>query len=267
MLKCRAPRHKYGFKVTLAICLALAAASGWRSRAAGDEWERVPSSYGTNPENGASGAPTRSKPSRGASTTSAGNAAATPTFLACGERATNPAPNVAAMVARIDALWSANVRVYESVASETPHAMPGGCIFYNQATLAALLGRRLDLRDPHEVKPMLYAIFAHEVGHEYHRDFSAARAATPNRIKELEADRFAGYTLEELNVPANGLAPYWSLAGDEFGAGPSHGTSTQRVAAFREGWRLAKWDRPEDSQSVTAATNEPVAPEDSAGAP
>lgn len=235
--------------------------------AVGDEWERVPSISGTNTENRANGVLKRSKQPRNESATRTGNADSTTTFLACGERATNPAPNVAAMVARIDALWSANVRVYESVEPETPHAMPGGCIFYNQATLAALLGQRLDLRDPHEVKPLLYAIFAHEVGHEYHRDFSAARAATPSRIKELEADRFAGYTLEELNVPANGLAPYWSLAGDEFGAGPRHGTSTQRVAAFREGWNLAKWDRPEDSQPVTAATNEPVAPEDSSGAP
>ncbi len=262
-------RRTVKLKAILAISLGLAAAAGWRAVAAGDEWEQVPATADATPDSGALPAPGRSRrppaaPSPAASSAAAGDAGS---FIACGERATNPAPGVAAMVVRIDALWNADVKVYASVAPETPHAMAGGCIFYSPATLAMLLGGRLDLRDPAEVKPMLYAIFAHEVGHEYHRDFSAARAATPNRIKELEADRFAGYTLEKLDVPASGLAPYWSLAGDEFGAGPKHGTSTERVEAFREGWHLAEWNRPEDAKSVTAASDEPVAPEDSSGAP
>ena len=262
-------RRTVKLKAILAIALGLAATAGWRAVATGDEWEQVPAAADASQDSGTIPAPERSRrpPTASAPAASSPASGAAGSFVACGERATNPAPGVAAMVARIDALWNADVKVYVSVAPEPPHAMAGGCIFYSPATLAALIGERLDLRDPSEVKPMLYAIFAHEVGHEYHRDFSAARAATPNRIKELEADRFAGYTLEKLDVPASGLAPYWSLAGDEFGAGPRHGTSTERVDAFREGWRLAEWDRPENSKSVTAASDEPVAPEDASGAP
>jgi hypothetical protein len=256
-------RRAVKIKAILAILLALAIAAGWSARAAADEWEQVPSTSGGNGDS----APEQPADSYAAPGAAPQADAARRTFIACGEKARDPSPQVAAIVAQIDSLWSANVRVYASVAPEPPHALAGGCIFYNETALLSLLGGRLDLRDPKEFKPMLYAIFAHEVGHEYHHDFSAARASTPNRIKELEADRFAGYTLEELNVPASGLAPYWSLAGDEFGAGPKHGTSTERVAAFREGWELAKWDRPENSKPVTSATDEPVAPDDSAGAP
>jgi hypothetical protein len=110
-------------------------------------------------------------------------------------------------------------------------------------------------------------IFAHEVGHEYHRDFDSSRAAVPNQIKELEADRFAGYTLKKLDVSATGLTPYWSMTGDEFGIGASHGSSAQRVGAFKEGWHEAEWSRAENSTSVTAATQQSIAPEDSTAAP
>jgi hypothetical protein len=150
------------------------------------------------------------------------------------------------------------------VAVEGPHAMGGGCIFYNEAGLTMLLGMRLNLTDANVLTPMLYAIFAHEVGHEFHGDFDESRAAVPNQTKELEADRFAGYTMQKLNVPATGLTPYWGMTGDEFGVGASHGTSGQRIAAFKEGWHEAKWNRPENSESAaTAATDESVAPDDS----
>ncbi|MGH7933271.1 MAG: hypothetical protein ACREQN_08875, partial [Candidatus Binataceae bacterium] len=188
-------------------------------------------------------------------------------FLVCGEEATRASPNVQQMVATIDQSWHADVRVYQSVRPLGPHAMPGGCIFYNAAVLKSLLKMRLDLQNQQDLDPLLWAIFAHEVGHEVHEDFSAARAKVPNQQKELEADRFAGYTLEKLNIRAVDIAPYWSLAGDEFGAGPSHGTSAQRVAAFKEGWHEAEWRRLEDAQSVGSAMDEPVAPEDSASAP
>ena len=145
--------------------------------------------------------------------------------------------------------------------------MPGGCIFYNPAALATLLGMRLDLTDPEVMTPMLYAIFAHEVGHEVHRDFSSSRITIPSEVRELEADRFSGYTMQKLGVPATGLSPYWSMTGDEFGAGSKHGSSEQRVAAFKEGWHEAEWNRAENSTAATAATQESVAPEDSTAAP
>jgi hypothetical protein len=188
-------------------------------------------------------------------------------MLACGEKARPPSPKIQQIVSQIDGTWGANVQVYQSVATEGPHANPGGCIFYNQNALAMLLGMRLNLNDPALFTPMLYAIFAHEVGHELHLDFDPSRAAVSNQIKELEADRFAGYTMKKLDVPAIGLAPYWSMTGDEFGSGASHGTSGQRVAAFKEGWHEAEWNRAENSMSVTDATQESIAPEDSAAAP
>ncbi len=266
--KSAAPDRRAGkSKAILAILLALALAVvlGPGARAAADDWEQVPSTSSGSGDGATEIAPEPQANTYAEPATPDGSAGRP--VSACGEQARPPSPQVAAIVSKIDSLWGVDVRVYASVAPEPPHALAGGCIFYNETALLGLLGGRLDMRDPKELKPMLYAIFAHEVGHEYHRDFSAARAATPNRIKELEADRFAGYTLEELNIPASGLAPYWSLAGDEFGSGPKHGASGERVAAFREGWELAKWDRPEDSRPVTSANEEPVAPEDSAGAP
>lgn len=237
------------FGLSIALIAAFIFACCVTSASAQDEWEEVGKSVSYS--NAGSASHLNEPPS----------APPAEVFYACGEMARAPAPKIAAMVRRIDELWGAHVRVYQSVAPESPHAMPGGCIFYNKRELETLLARRLDLNNPKEVKPMLWAIFAHEVGHEYHRDFSHARAHTPSEIKELEADRFAGYTLEKLNIPASGLAPYWSMAGDEFGSGPKHGSSAQRVAAFKEGWRLAEWDRPEDSKSVLSALNEPVAPD------
>jgi hypothetical protein len=186
---------------------------------------------------------------------------------ACGERAVAPSRKIQGIVSEINGAWGSNVRVYQSIAPEGPHAIAGGCIFYNPGALAMLLGLRLNLNDPNVLTPMLYAIFAHEVGHEVHQDFAPSRGSVTNQTKELEADRFAGYTMERLDVPATGLAPYWSMTGDEFGVGSSHGTSEQRVAAFREGWHEAEWNRAENSMSVTAATQESVAPEDSSAAP
>jgi hypothetical protein len=63
------------------------------------------------------------------------------------------------------------------------------------------------------------------------------------------------------------ISPYYSLAGDEFGVGATHGSSAQRVAAFKEGWHLAEWKRTENSQSVETAQDASVAPDSSAAAP
>jgi hypothetical protein len=187
--------------------------------------------------------------------------------LACGERALPASAKIQGIVTQINGVWGSNVRVYQSVAVEGPHAMGGGCIFYSPTGLAILLGSRLSLNDPAVFTPMLYAIFAHEVGHEDHRDFDPSRAAVPNQIKELEADRFSGYTMKKLDVPATGLSPYWSMTGDEFSTATGHGSSAQRVAAFKEGWHEAEWNRAETSESVTAATQESIAPDDSTAAP
>jgi hypothetical protein len=176
-------------------------------------------------------------------------------------------------VAAVDHLWGVHVPIYQSVAPLPPHAAAGGCIFYNRNALIALLGDRLNVRDTQIAGPLLYAIFAHEVGHEVHHDLDPSRASVPNQVKELEADRFAGYTMQKLGIPTNNLTPYWSMAGDEFGGGPAHGTSGQRVDAFKQGWNLAEWNRPELAGAVPDGSDEgvvpanSVAPDEADGAP
>jgi hypothetical protein len=154
--------------------------------------------------------------------------------IECGEKALPAAPGARAIVGRINELWGSDVRVYQSAAFTVPHAAPGGCIFYNTRGMAALMAGRLDVTDSSVAGPLLWAIFAHEVGHEFHGDFGHSRASTPIETRELEADRFAGYTLEKLNIRATDLTPYWTMTGDEFGAAANdrHGSSAQRVAAF-----------------------------------
>jgi hypothetical protein len=258
-------------KVTLLLVAAVAIAGSAVRTFADDDWDTVPSSSSADTTTSAP-APSANPPARAMrrhskarAPTTAGDGANV--ILACGEKAVAPSPKIQSIVSQINGAWGSNVQVYQSVAVEGPHSIGGGCIFYNPAGLAMLLGMRLNLNDPNVVTPMLYAIFAHEVGHELHLDFDASRATVPDQIKELEADRFAGYTMKKLDVPATGLSPYWSMTGDEFGAGVSHGSSAQRVAAFKEGWHEAEWNRAENSQSVTAATEESIAPEDSTAAP
>jgi len=235
---------------------------------ADDDWDTVPDSSSAAGTAAPASAPAVNRPARSHRRAVTSARADAPNVInACGERAVPPSPKIQGIVTEINGAWGSNVRVYQSIAPEGPHATDGGCIFYNPAALAMLLGLRLNLNDPNVLTPMLYAIFAHEVGHEVHRDFAPSRAAVTNQIKELEADRFAGYTMKKLDVPATGLAPYWSMTGDEFGIGASHGSSEQRVAAFKEGWHEAEWNRAESSMSVTAATQESIAPEDSSAAP
>ncbi|HVA41768.1 MAG TPA: hypothetical protein VND20_09160 [Candidatus Binataceae bacterium] len=245
-----------GFAIVLVALASFSVVSVAGRALADDDWDVV--TPNTAPSAGASAAPS----ARHHHASADAPAAAAGVVIACGEEATAPSAKVATIVSQINQAWGSDVHVYQSVAPEGPHARPGGCIFYNGAEMVDLIGGRLDVREANVVEPMLYAIFAHEVGHENHGDFDPSRAAVPNQTKELEADRFAGYTMRKLGVPATGLAPYWSMTGDEFGRGSSHGTSTQRVDAFKEGWHLAQWNRTEDSQPVATAGQESVAPDD-----
>jgi len=248
-------------KVILGFVASIAIASATVARAQ-DDWEVV--GHQTSDE---TSAPAQRQSGTAEETTAPIGGTPAKTFFACGEKGEAASDEMQGMVARIDRLWNTDVRIYQSVEPETPHASAGGCIFYNKPFLKALLTNRLDMDDPNAVGPMLWAIFAHEVGHEMHHDFDPGRANVPSEVKELEADRFAGYTLEKLDIPATNITPYYSLAGDEFGGQVKHGSSEQRVAAFKEGWHLAEWNRPEGSQSALSATDEPVAPDAHEGAP
>jgi hypothetical protein len=269
----RLSRNPHALKLKVALWIVLAILVAANSFAlADDDWEAVPSNP---PAESRAPAPAQEAPGNQpalpihhhASRTVPGAGGPSNVMIACGEKAVAPSQKIQSIVSQVNGAWGSDVRVYQSIAPEGPHAMPGGCIFYNPAALAILLGLRLDLTDPDVMTPMLYAIFAHEVGHEVHSDFSSSRTAVPSEIKELEADRFSGYTMQKLGVPATGLSPYWSMTGDEFGSGPKHGSSEQRVAAFKEGWHEAEWNRAENSTPAASATQESVAPEDSTAAP
>jgi len=176
-------------------------------------------------------------------------------FVACGEYARRAGGQMRQIVSAVDNVWSAHVRVYESVAPAPPHARPGGCVFYNAAYMNLLL-EHLMIRDQGVADAMMYAIMAHEVEHEMHDDFSPQRAQVSSETKELQADRFAGYTLERLNISLDNITPYYSLAGDEFTggqtrAGSEHGVSMSRTGALKQGWDRAEWNQPEDYRALS----------------
>ncbi len=172
---------------------------------------------------------------------------------ACGEEVVAPSDQVKAVVAEINRVWHSDVKVYQSVHPSGPHARPGGCIFYHPDVMAGLLNGWMNIKEAREEKPMVYAIFAHEVGHQVHGDFDSSRANLSSEERELQADRFAGYTMSFLRIQADDISTYYRLVGDDFmGAQNSHGTSDQRATAFEYGWKLAEAGSSE--QSIIPAT-------------
>ncbi len=180
--------------------------------------------------------------------------------IACGERARPASPPYTNIMARLNSIWGTHARIYESLAQTGPHARRGGCIFYNRKFLSFLTKKWMGIRNPEEVRPMLYAIFAHELGHLVHHDLSPARANVPIEQRELEADRFAGYTLWQLNIrfDAEDLATYYRLVGDDFfGVKNNHGSGKQRAQAFEEGYDLARMGLPESNGQPAAGLSGP----------
>jgi hypothetical protein len=184
--------------------------------------------------------------------------AAKRSFVACGEEAVAASPQVKAIVAEINREWNSDVEVYQSIQASGPHARPGGCIFYRPEFMAGLLSGWMNIKEARELKPMVYAIFAHEVGHEVHGDFSASRANVSGEERELEADRFAGYTMSFLRIQPDDVTTYYRLTGDDFTGGQhSHGTSDQRASAFEHGWKLAEAGSSEQSIIPAAGLGQP----------
>lgn len=225
----------------LVLILAIAPSHA-RAQGADDDWvvvDRTTTSHEPGP--GAAPAPA----SQGAQLASANpqNAVAS-AYRACGELARPAQEPYKSIVAQLNAMWGTHAKVYESVVPMSPHASSGNCIFYNSEFQQMLTSRWMGINDDDQLRPMLYAIYAHELGHIYHGDLTSRRANVPLQTKELEADRFAGYTLWRLNVKRFDAADterYYQAVGDDFvGAHGSHGTSAQRVAAFQEGWDLAR---------------------------
>jgi hypothetical protein len=242
---------KGGFSVKWAWRIGLSAIVIWASAGrlnAQDDWQAV----GRHTEGGANPDANSAKP------------APSPSW-ACGEQALPASDQIKSIVARIDDLWRTDVQVYRSVRPVSPHAMQGGCIFYNPVSVDVLLVGVMSIREQSAANAMLYAIMAHEVGHEMHHDFDPERANIPGQTKELEADRFAGYTLQRLDIALpDDITPYYSLVGDEFWSSKSHthGYSGQRTAALKRGYELAEWGQAEDTKSPLEEGSDLAAPGD-----
>jgi hypothetical protein len=231
-----------------ALALAMSAGSIARAQSADDDWEVVDRTITTRQTPQEREAAARNPQ---VASMQVPNGAPSGTFVKCGELARPAQEPYKSIVATLNQLWGSHAKVYESVTPMSPHASTGGCIFYNTEFQQMLTSRWMGITDDDQLRPMLYAIYGHELGHIVHGDLTAKRASVPLETKELEADRFAGYTLWRLNIKRFDAADterYYQAVGDDFvGAQGSHGTGAQRIAAFQEGWDRARTGGREDS--------------------
>ena len=186
---------------------------------------------------------------------------ATGPLVACGEPAKPAGEPYKTIVAQLNDMWGTNFRVYESIEPGSPHARSGGCILYSQQFLNSLLQQWMNIDDPDAIRPMLYAIFAHEIGHLAHGDFDPASESVPVKNKELAADQFAGYSLERMGIrrldPVE-VTRYYQLTGDDFvGHASGHGSGDERTAAFQDGWHRAEVGLPEQGTQPAGGLGEP----------
>jgi hypothetical protein len=180
--------------------------------------------------------------------------------MVCGEMA-RPAAAYKSIVANIEREWGADAPVYESLRAGSPHVLRGGCIFYNPAFMESFLGGETDEHGEPDKTAMIYAIMAHELGHLEHHDYDRTQISSVE--KELEADRFSGYTLARLGISRANITAYYSMGGDEFSGVHDHGFSNQRIAAFDTGWKRAEWHQAEDSSATARSVANNAAPDDS----
>lgn len=234
----------------LAACAMLTGAVvlGARDALAQDDWHVIERHSKAPAQAGAAAA----APARGAGD---GN------LVACGEPARPAADSYKAIVAQLNDMWGQNFKVYESLNAGSPHARNGGCIFYNEKFLDSLLQQWMRIDDPDKVRPMLYAILAHEMGHLAHGDFDTANDNVPVRNKELAADHFAGYSLERMGLrrldPVE-VTQYYQLTGDDFvGHASGHGNGEERTTAFQDGWHRAEMGLPEQGTQPAGGLGEP----------
>ena len=179
--------------------------------------------------------------------------------LVCGERARAAGEPYVSIVQQINEASGSGFPVYETIGEAGPHAATGGCIFYNRAYLDMLLGRWMNLQDADAIRPMLYAIFAHEIGHQMHGDTTPG--TKPARERELAADRFSGFTLELLGIrrlDPTEVTQYYQLTGDDFTGGDgTHGSGADRAAAFQDGWHRAEMGLREQDAEPAGGLGEP----------
>jgi hypothetical protein len=196
-----------------------------------------------------------------AETSEAPSAKAGANIEPCGEAARPAAEPYKSIVAQLNDMWGTNFPVYESVKVMSPHAHSGGCIFYNQEFLNSLMRQWMKIDDPDAVRPMLYAIFAHEIGHLSHADFDPSEDNVPVKNKELAADQFAGYSLARLGIrrlDPEEVTRYYQMTGDDFvGHSSGHGSGVERTGAFQDGWHRAEVGLPEQGSRPAGGLGEP----------
>lgn len=251
-----------------ALILGCAALGARAALAQDDDWSVVSShrsesqpvqSHRSEASRPAKAAPSQAEPSQdehGAPEASAQEPepAADGAEMICGEMARPAAEPYKSIVANIDREWGIDAPVYESVRPSSPHVSRAGCIFYNPAFMEVFLRGETDEHGEPDKTSMIYAIMAHELGHIEHHDYERTSVSSVN--KELQADRFSGYTLSRLSIPRDNITPFYSLGGDEFSGVHDHGFSSERIAAFDKGWKAAEWKRPEnDDGAVKNAYN------------
>jgi len=249
----RARRHwMRAHAPTLAACamLALGVLGAGASRArAQDDWH-VTERHSTTPA-----------PAHDAAAAAPAAQAGGGNFVACGEPARPAGEPYKTIVAQLNDMWGTKFPVYESLNPGSPHAHSGGCIFYNQQFLDGLFQQWMRIDDPDAVRPMLYAIFAHELGHLAHGDFDSGSDNVPIKNKELSADQFAGYSLERMGLrrldPVE-VTRYYQLTGDDFvGHSSGHGNGDERTTAFQDGWHRAEIGLPEQGTQPAGGLGEP----------
>jgi hypothetical protein len=196
-----------------------------------------------------------------AATAPAPQASADGTFVACGEQARPAGEPYKTIVAQLNDMWGTKFPVYETVSPAGPHSSTGGCIFYNEQYLNAILKQWMKIDDDHAVRPMLYGVFAHELGHQAHGDLDPANENIPTKNKELAADQFAGYSLQRMGLrrlDPTEVTHYWLLMGDDFGGRDSgHGNGEERIEAFQNGWHRAELGLPEEGTTPAGGLGEP----------
>ncbi|MGH7950222.1 MAG: hypothetical protein ACREQF_13425 [Candidatus Binataceae bacterium] len=229
-------RRAVKFSVAFAVGAILIASSANSALAQEDDWKVIKrkTNYG-NPQ----------KPA--ATTAPSANDG---TVSACGMKARAAQPQYAEMVERINNLWNVNFPVYESVRVKSVFARQGGCVFYNPEFVDGLVGTWMNVREDSARTALMYAVFAHEIGHVYHGDFDWRRDGVSTKTKELGADQFAGYTLARLSMrlDPDDVTKYYQMVGDDFiGSTSDHGTGKERIAAFMDGWRRGRAGVPEQS--------------------
>ena len=180
----------------LAVGCALSMTFSPGTCGADDDWEAVSTSTPAQ-----SSAPPAAQTETQSGEEDGAAPAAVKTFTVCGEEAMAPAPRVKAMVDQINDLWGSNYPVYQTVALEQPHASPGGCIFYNPKAMEAILTHRLIVNDQAIADPLVWAIFAHEMGHQVHRDTEKSREWVPSQTKELRLIAFPATPSKSCRFP------------------------------------------------------------------